>query len=498
MYETKRRRWPLVLSIILLVLIIALGGAVFFYQKIYNGKRWYPHTTINGVDVSGQSLEQSKETIRDLHANYSLHISGRDDGSLVIDGGAIDYDFQLGDHIDKLYEDQHQKFVLTTRKSDYETVYDVKYDRKKLVKAVSCSAILAGSYDYHVQKPVSARAVFDKESGQYTIAAEKQGNKLRKKALIAAIETALAQADTEMDLTDVKEYPDIYASPKITSDDPSMQQAVSTCNNVALRYIVWNMGEGHKETITPKKIAQWISYKDGTVTYDETAIAAWVEQFCLKYKTVGKNRTIKDHNGKNVTIIGGDYGWQMDYEKTVKQAVKAIKQPIDQEATNAYLADPSEENKKALTIKKGVLWLYTGFKMEYDQTGVDWDVNNYTEISIKDQMVYVMRNGKVKFSCHCITGLPVEGRSTPTGAYYVKEHKEAYTLTGPGYATPVKNWVRITWSGTGFHPATWQPWSSWNKNLYKTRGSHGCINLNPTDAVKIYKLVPYREAVFIH
>ena len=71
-------------------------------------------------------------------------------------------------------------------------------------------------------------------------------------------------------------------------------------------------------------------------------------------------------------------------------------------------------------------------------------------------------------------------------------------MTGADYSTPVTNWVRITWTGTGFHPATWQPWSIWTKDLYKTRGSHGCINLQPDDAKKIYDMVKYREAVFIH
>ena len=113
-------------------------------------------------------------------------------------------------------------------------------------------------------------------------------------------------------------------------------------------------------------------------------------------------------------------------------------------------------------------------------------------------MVYVFRKGKVAYSCKCISGLPVEGRSTPTGAYFIKEHNTHRVLKGDNYETPVDNWVRITWSGTGFHSAPWQRWSSWTKNYYKVRGSHGCLNLEPSVSKQIYDMVQYREAVFIH
>lgn len=302
-----------------------------------------------------------------------------------------------------------------------------------------------------------------------------------------------------MDLTDEKTYPGVYKTPKITSEDEELKTALSTCNNAAIRFIKWNMGEGVTEQITPEEISQWITYKNGKVKYDKEAISDWVEAFCLKYKTVGKTRTIKDHNGKNVKIYGGDYGWQMDYEKTLSQTMKALKKSLDTSATEAYLKEPDNlDNKKALTIKNTVEYLNTAFRKDYQNFAVDWDTQNYTEISLADQMIYVFRKGKVAYSCKCISGLPVEGRSTPTGAYFIKEHNTHRVLKGENYATPVDNWVRITWSGTGFHSAPWQSWSSWTKNYYKVRGSHGCLNLEPSVSKQIYDMVQYREAVFIH
>jgi hypothetical protein len=494
----KNKWFVRILSVLLGVVVIA-GIGMFVYEKGYYGNRWYPNTTINGVDVSGQTLADSKEMLLAEHKDYTLTVTGRDEGSLTIQGTDIDYQFDIGQDFDELFRSQHEKMSLFRQSNEYTTDYDVSYDEDKLTKVVSCSAIVTGE-GYKIRKPKDAYVEYSSEKQQYQTVAEVAGNKIKKKAFLSALDEVLRQAQETMDLTDEETYPDIYKAPSVTEEDEELQTALDVCNNAALRYITWNMGKGVKEQITPEEISQWITYKNGKVKYDNEAIADWVEAFCLKYKTVGKTRTIKDHNGKKVKIYGGDYGWQMDYEKTLSQTKKALKKTIDMEVTKNYLDNPSDSSasKKALTIKRKVVYLNTAYQKDYDNFAVDWDTKNYTEISIADQKVYVIRNGKVAFTCKCITGLPVEGRSTPTGAYFIKEHREAYTLTGADYSTPVTNWVRITWTGTGFHPATWQPWSSWNKNMYKSRGSHGCINLSPSDAKTIYDMTKYREAVFIH
>ena len=66
------------------------------------------------------------------------------------------------------------------------------------------------------------------------------------------------------------------------------------------------------------------------------------------------------------------------------------------------------------------------------------------------------------------------------------------------YTTPTKYWVRITWTGTGYHYMNRSDWDKWSPELYKTRGSHGCVNLQLEDVKNIYNLVSMRDMVFIH
>ena len=63
-----------------------------------------------------------------------------------------------------------------------------------------------------------------------------------------------------------------------------------------------------------------------------------------------------------------------------------------------------------------------------------------------------------------VTGEPIPAKETPTGVYALKETTMHEVLVGeivpetgePEYRTPVDYWMRITWSGVGFHDATWQ------------------------------------------
>ncbi len=493
----KKSKLLIILSIALAAAILCIAGAIA-YQKVYYGSRWYNGTTIDGIDVSKLTLEESKEQIKKKYSNYTLSVTGRDDGTLTITEADINYTFDISPEFDSLYEEQHKKFQLFPKKNKYSLEFNISYNPDKLSRLVRESDMVAGNGNYTVTAPKSATVTYINSKHQYACVEEIPGNKIKPKKLLAAIEGAIQQAQTTLDITDEEKYPGIYKAPKVTSDSEELHEMLTACNNAALRYITWNMGKGVQEQITPADISKWITYKKGKITYDYDAMAEWVEKFCLKYKTVGKNRQIKSHSGETVTIYGGDYGWQLDYEKTVEQAKKALTAPIDTALTEAYAKEQSAENKKAITLKRKVIYANTAFKKDYENFINDWDTENYIEISISEQMVYVYRKGKLVFSCRCITGRPVPGRTTPTGAFYIKEHRLQYTLTGADYSTPVTHWVRITWTGTGFHPATWQPWSSWSPGFYKYGGSHGCINLEPSDAVQIYNLTKYREIVFIH
>ena len=59
-------------------------------------------------------------------------------------------------------------------------------------------------------------------------------------------------------------------------------------------------------------------------------------------------------------------------------------------------------------------------------------------------------------------------RITRTGYVYQRE-KTREVLVGEDYETPVKYWIRIMWTGTGYHALDRSDWANWTPDLYKVK-----------------------------
>ena len=127
----------------------------------------------------------------------------------------------------------------------------------------------------------------------------------------------------------------------------------------------------------------------------------------------------------------------------------------------------------------------------------------YVEVDISAQHMWYIKNGEVIFNSAVVTGSP--GRDTPAGVFEILTKKRDKILRGNidpvtgerEYETPVDYWARITWSGVGFHDATWQP--AFGGQLYKQGyGSHGCINMPYSAVAKFYSLISVGDPVVVH
>ena len=63
---------------------------------------------------------------------------------------------------------------------------------------------------------------------------------------------------------------------------------------------------------------------------------------------------------------------------------------------------------------------------------------------------------------------------------------------------PVRFWMRVTWSGIGFHDADWQSAFGGTLNQISGTGSHGCINMPVDQAQLLFSKVEVGTPVIIH
>jgi lipoprotein-anchoring transpeptidase ErfK/SrfK len=123
----------------------------------------------------------------------------------------------------------------------------------------------------------------------------------------------------------------------------------------------------------------------------------------------------------------------------------------------------------------------------------------YVEVDITNQMLYYYENGIRKYQTPVVTGNTSIGHDTPTGAFFVRTKQTNQVLVGTdahgAYQSPVKYWVPIYGNSVGIHDANWR--SHFGGSIYRTAGSHGCINVPPSNMAALYPMLQVGTTVLV-
>lgn len=233
-------------------------------------------------------------------------------------------------------------------------------------------------------------------------------------------------------------------------------EKVSWLNDFQIRYcgIVYLTGED---------LAEYLSGYD--IDIESVDFTSLRKSLKTSYETFGKTVDFTTTNGNVVSVEYVTFGKSLNWDKEKKDIISAI------------------ENHESLN--KDNPYLY----------GYDDILSEYVEVSIQDQHVWHYINGKLCCDTDCVTG--TKGiHDTPIGVYYVSECINGKYLIGDDYKTWVDKWMRLTNSGVGLHDASWR--SSFGGNIYKTNGSHGCINLPKKYAYNLFSEMHNGVTVIIY
>lgn len=179
---------------------------------------------------------------------------------------------------------------------------------------------------------------------------------------------------------------------------------------------------------------------------------------------------MKTSYGTTVTVPAGPYGWRMNETKEAAAILEIVKEG----------AQRTREPE----------WLQTaGSHGEYDYG------DTYVEVNLTAQHLFFYKDGKLIVETDFVSGNASKGWSTPAGAYPLTYKQRNATLRGENYETPVSYWMPFN-GNIGLHDADWR--SSFGGILYKTGGSHGCINLPPKAAQLIYENISAGDPVLCY
>ena len=305
------------------------------------------------------------------------------------------------------------------------------------------------------------------------------GNVVDTEKTLQVLRDTIASGKTELNLSDAG----CYIAPEITSKSQSLLDQIALLDKYVPFALTYTFTDGTTEQLSGQTVFGWLAInEDGSYTVNEDAVSAWLDDFCNRHTTVGRERTFTSVDGNTYTVSGGTYGWSVDYDQEYESILNML---------NTKQSETREP-----------YWGRTAAVNNATGTEPDWG-DTYLDLNLTTQHVYYIQGGQLVFDADVVTGLPDAKHRTPDGVYYISEKLSPKTLTGeiqsngePEYKTVVKYWMRVTNSGVGFHDATWQ--SAFGGTRYITHGSHGCINMSYSEVAELYSMVEVGCPVVSH
>lgn len=464
--QKKSRKKAFIISggIVAALVLIYIGVSVFFMSH------FYINTEINGHDFSAKTPADVQEYLKSQVKDYKLTVLEKDNKSDTIDGTEIGLTYKENADIEKALKSQNgfawpAAFFL---KTSSKVTIEVSFDEEALNNAIAgLQAVTA--------EQVPAKSAYPKFDGEkYVIEPEVIGTAVNVDVLKEKAHQHINEFREELDM----EKEGCYSKPKFTSDSEEVKKACDTLNKYAGASITYTMTEN--VVVDKTVISEWLSVDENMqVTFNEEAVKGWLTQFGDKYDTVGTTRTITTPTGKTTEVSGGTYGWSIDEDTEFQALVNSIKNGETVTKEPAYYQTAAAHSPQ------------------------DWG-STYAEVDLSAQHMWYIVDGNVAMESDVVTGLPTPEKETTAGVFSILEMQRDKTLVGeidpdtgePEYETPVDFWMRITWSGIGFHDANWQP--GFGGDLYTSIGSHGCVNMPYGQAEALYSMLSVGTPVIVH
>ena len=286
---------------------------------------------------------------------------------------------------------------------------------------------------------------------------------------IKLISEGIVNQLTDIDLADDANRESCYQSVPYTAemkDTLEKWEGIKAFQNFQM---IYEFGD-HREIIDESVVADWIALDDdGHIIYDEgnrpvldeTVVKEYVTYLCTTYNTVGVERSFQATRGEVVKVSGGSYGNEINAKAEYDFLLNAFLNKESGVRTPEYIS-------------------------EAKQKGLDDIGNTYIEIDMGNQRMYYYVDGEPVIETPIVTGNTSRRWGTPSKVCYVYFKQRNRVLRGQDYATPVKYWMAVD-GHIGIHDATWR--KEFGGEIYKTNGSHGCINTPLEIMAELYELV---------
>jgi len=439
--------------ILLVVLLLLLTAGAYGYGVHYFSSHFLPGSMVNGFNCSYMTSEDTEDLLNQRVSAYVLAVETMKNGQEAISAQDVGLSYVSTGIVKQLIKDQDRFtwFLAFNQDKNYDISESLSYNVELMGQAVDNLKCMQPE---NVVQPVDAQI---QDTGDtFEIIPEVQGQKLDGRKGYQAVEAAVKRLDTTVDL----DVAGCYLAPEILSDDDLLEQRCAEKNRMIQTAVVYQFGE-NQEILNGEITHQWIQTgEDGSFYWDEQMISQYVSDLASRYNTSGTSRYFQTSYGPTVKV-SGPYGWKINEKEETAQLIKIL------EAGESQTREP-------VYVTKGASY-----------SGADYG-NTYAEVNLTAQHLFFYQDGKKVLESDFVSGNVRKNHTTPPGIFGLSYKQRDAVLRGEGYASPVDFWMPFH-GGIGFHDASWR--SNFGGSIYKTNGSHGCINMPYARAKELYNLV---------
>lgn len=452
----------IIIPIIIIAVITTAAGGFFIsknssYNKMIETQVFPKNTKLEIGDWNMYISHQNAQKI------YEQYIEEQEEKTMKITLGNKNYELDIMDcvthslkeeDIAELIEGISLNDYISSSSFNFELKDKINCDTDKIVTKFS-DFLKNTNYSYVEAKD----AYFDEEN--LTIVEEIKGTQIDEEKAIAVLKDALSRDVYEVNL----DNEDLYKTANITKSDIEKEYAD------ILKVIEWSASYSVSDyVISMKDYKNFITLnEDKTCTVDTSFMKEAVLALSKTIDNQGAERTFNSTLDGEIKVKGGTYGQCMSNAEEIKYLIEKLE-----------LREPVENREPVWIVDPKTLG----------------DEKTYIEIDLSAQHVWLYEDGKLVMDTDCVTGTDNTTRATPTGSYFISERVNGKYLRGATWNTWVDKWMRLTPDGVGLHDASWR--GKFGGNIYKTDGSHGCINLPKQFAYDLYDKTKVGMLVIVH
>lgn len=462
------------ISLLFAVLLIALT-LIMAIQKYYDDT-FQSGIWINSLYCTGMTAEEVSRLLDEdfEYRSVTVKVLSGDEYTFVPDKESVTASYEPGvkEILNKTRRDTFGFGMLPDKKRRYMIEPELSFDTEGL-KTWLCSQSWLNENLYDTDRKVE---IVKSVSDGYILIDDTKDMLLRDEAA-SLIADCIADNLYYIDLSTEENKKICYASMPYTADMESMLSKWESIKEFQDFSMVYEFGDA-AEILDAGTVADWMALdENGNILFDDNnypvldieVLKEYIAYLSTKYNTVGAQRKFRTTHGDTVSVSGGLYGNE-----------------LDETAEYDFLLDAFIKHKSGTRIPQYV--------SEARKKGTDDIGDTYIEIDIRDQMMYYYEGGRLMISTPVVTGNEARRWNTRSKVCYVYYKQKNRVLRGANYATPVKFWMAVD-GNIGIHDATWR--KEFGGDIYKTNGSHGCIN-TPLDIMEeLYDMAELGTPVII-